>query len=83
MSTETALRRRRGVARASITRLGNSLGDLEGMTGDINTLDLAQQLKKLENLDSEFKTHHYNLIDDVDDSHLEAEQTILDEHDED
>ena len=84
MSTETALRRRRGVSRASITRLGNRLGDLEGMTSDVNTLDLAQQLKKkLENLDSEFKTHHYNLIDVVDDSHLEAEQTILDEHDED
>ena len=44
MSTETDLRRR-GVSRASITRLGNRLGDLEGMTGDVNTLDLAQQFR--------------------------------------
>ncbi len=85
MSTQAALKRRRGVTHASITRLGNCLGDLEGVTDQPSTLDLAQQLKKkLAELDSEFKTHHYGLIDIIDDdSVVEAEQAALDKHDED
>ena len=85
MSTESALRKRRGVSRASITRLTRRLGELEGAADQPSTLDVAQQLKKkLEDLVSEFKTHHYSLIDVIDDDHtLEAEQATLDKHDED
>ena len=85
MPSESVLRKRRGVTRASITRLCRRLGELEGAADQPSTLDLTQQLKKkLEELDSEFKTHHYGLIDVIDDDHtLEGEQATLDKHDED
>ena len=87
--TEEAARRlvsakkRRGVARASITRLANRLKDLEGGPGDAKTLQLAQRMsQKLTELDSEFRAHHHSLIDLIDeDDSLAKEQGILDSHD--
>lgn len=80
----STLRKRRGVVKASITRLSRSLRDLEGRAGEANTLDLAQRMvSRLENLDSEFKTHHLELIDLLEDeTELAHEQEILDDHDE-
>jgi len=77
------LRKRRGVVRASITRLGTRVKELESKSVDHTTVDVAQRLKeKLETLDSEFSTHHYALIDAIDDvESLEEEQEVLDEHD--
>ena len=50
--SETNLRKRRGVVRASITRLNSRIDDLEGKTHQESTLDLAQQAKeRLEQLD--------------------------------
>ena len=38
--------------------------------------------QKLDALDSEFKTHHQAIIDFIDDEEaLEAEQSLVDEHD--
>ena len=82
-TTPATIRKRRGVVRASITRLANRLDDLEGTTDDVATRDAAQRMsQKLKELDSEFKTYHYNLIDHIDDDEtLGKEQTVLDEHD--
>ena len=61
-------KKRRGVARASLTRLSTRLKDLEGEPGESKTLDLAQRMsQKLSDLDSEFRTHHHTLIDLLDD----------------
>ena len=79
----TTLRKRRSVVRASITRLFTCLKDLESKADQPTTLDLAQQMsKKLESLDSDFKLHHYALIDLIDDiESMLKEQDILDGHD--
>ena len=79
----TILRRRRGVVRASITRITNRLKELEGKADQPTTLDIAQRtLKKLDTLEAEFKTHHYALIDLIDDDDdLREEQELLDRHD--
>lgn len=65
--------------------LAGRLKDLEGQTDNPNSLTLAQQmLKRLEDLDGDFRTHHLALIDLVEDEDtLEAEQVILDTHDDD
>ena len=76
-------RKRRGVARASLTRLSNRLRDLEGELGEPKTPELAQRMsQKLSDLDSEFRSHHYALIDLIDeDKSLAKEQEVLDSHD--
>ena len=83
MSNAATLRRRRGVARASITRLTHRLKDLEKDVGGPRTLELARGMtRKLDSLDSEFRTNHHALIDLIDDDEtLHKEQTVLDEHD--
>ena len=76
-------RRRRGVVRASLTRLDSRVAELEGK-GEISAGDrLAAQrfLRKLDSLDSDFKSHHFAIVDLVDGDSLEAEQGVLDEHD--
>ena len=72
-------RKRRGVVRASITRLRNRLSELEGSLD----LDQARSLtSRLQTLDAEYKVHHYAIIDLLDDeTALENEQETLDEHD--
>ena len=83
MSSISTLRKRRGVARASITRLTTRLKDLESDTSRQATLGLAQGMtRKLDALDSDFRTHHHALIDLIDDEEaLQEEQSTLDEHD--
>ena len=78
----TRLRRRRGVVKASITRIAKNLRDLESKADDPSTLDHAQRIA--EELDLEFKEHHGVLIDlivDCDEDVLQKEQEALDEHD--
>lgn len=56
--------KRRGVVRASTTRLGNRLKEFEGIADHPATPDNVRQLAaKLEALDSDFKIHHFQLID--------------------
>ena len=78
-------RKRRGVVRASITRLGSRIKELESKVEEPTTHDLAQRLAtKLETLDAEFKSHHFSLIDLIDDEGtLGEEQEALDRHDDD
>ena len=79
----TTLGKRLGVVRASITRLFTLLKDLESKADQPPTLDLTRQMsQKLESLDSDFKLHHYALIDLIDDTEsMLKEQNILDGHD--
>ena len=78
-------RKKRGVVWASITCLGSKIKELERNIEEPTTHDLAQCLStKLETLDAEFKTHHYSLIDLIDnDATLATEQGTLDPHDDD
>ena len=85
--TTAALRRRRGVTKASITKLSTRLSEFEAKIDDPMTLGHAQKLlKKLESLDSEFKQQHLMVIDSIPeddqlDDNLAKEQNELDEHD--
>ena len=76
-------KKRRGVARASLTRLGNRIKDLEGGDTEPKTLELAQRMsQELSDLDTEFWTHHHALVDLIDDEEtLATEQETLDAHD--
>ena len=75
--------KRRGISRASITRLTTKLKDLESKVDQPGTFDLAQRMKqRLETLDSEFKTHHYGLVEHIDEEEaLKREQEALDDRD--
>lgn len=83
MSELATVKKRRGVARASITRLIKQLKDLESGPDQPATLNLARAIaQKLEILDTDFRTHHHALIDLVNDEEkLLVEQGTLDEHD--
>lgn len=75
-------RRKRGVVRASVTKLGTKVSELEGRTGDPSTLGHAQRLgSKLESLDSEFKARHYSVVELAKEEELEDEQAVIDQHD--
>ena len=73
--------------RASLTRLAARISELESKVREPTTPSLARQTaQKLETLDSEFKAHHFTVIDALDDEDtdgLEKEQEILDAHDDD
>ena len=79
----TTLRKRGGVVRASITQLYTRLRDLESKADQPSILDLMRQMsQKLESLDSDFKFHHYPLIDLINNTEsMLKEQDILDGHD--
>ena len=78
-----SLRRRRGVTRASVTRLVTKVREAEARKDEPGISNLAQKLlKKLESLDSDLKTHHSAIIDLVEkEDDLEREQDVLDLHD--
>ena len=81
------LRKRRGVVRASVTKLNERILELEGIT-DVNRIaDSARQLlTKLQILDSDFKRIHFDLIDLIDEADtttLENEQAVIDKFDDD
>lgn len=80
--TLSNLRKRRGVVKASITRLETRLSAMES-TPNENTVDNARQLlAKLRTYDSEFKDVHMSMIDLIEDeTTVLAEQIILDNHD--
>ena len=88
MSTDTEQelskhRRRRGVAKGSITRIETRLASLEGETINPSTRDTARQmLAKLKEHDAEFRRLHLGIVDITDDDEsLEAEQVTLDTDD--
>ena len=69
--------------RASLTRLGTKLGELERSTDQPDRLDHTKHLTaRLEDLCAEYKTHHYSIVDLTDDEKaLQVEQDTLDAHD--
>ena len=73
--------------RASITRFGTRLKELEDAAPKPNTPTHARQLlEKLKSLDKELRGLHYEVIDLIDDGSediVEAEQVVLDKHDDD
>ena len=88
MSEETqralsTLKRRRGVSKASVTRLSTRLKDLETDISRPGTIDHARRMQqKLDTLDGEFQSHHQGIVDLIDNEEaLTGEQSTLDEHD--
>ena len=83
MADLTSLKRKRGSVKASITKLNTRLTELEDGERDPSSISHAQLLlKKLEKLDSEFRTHHFATIEAVESDELAAaEQEELDSHD--
>ena len=78
-------RKKRGVVRASITRLHSRLEEVEAAGILPETADSARRLtKRLEALSAEFKGHHFAVIDLMDsEEDLGREQDIYDRQDED
>ena len=75
-----------GVVRTSITKLGKRLRDLEGTPNEPGVSDRSRQLPaKLDILGVEFKTLHLQIVDLIDEeaAELEAEQDMLNRHDDD
>ncbi len=86
MTDEIALatsRKRRGVVHASLTCLVGRLSDLEAKheRSQADCLAAQQLASRLSSLDTDFKTHRYANVDILPEEALEAEQAILDEHD--
>ena len=79
----SSARKKRGVAKSSVTRLTKKLPDVEGITDTHSaSLQAQQMLKELESANSDFRTHHLAIIDLVDDEGtLITEQNALDTHD--
>ena len=81
----SVLRKRRGVVRASMTRLTGRVKELGSKADQPTTIDVARCSKEnLELFDSEFKVHHLAVVDAIDgtdDTTLRKEQHILDKHD--
>ena len=74
-------KKRRGVARGSITRLETRLVVLEAKP-EVTPDECEQVLRKLEQLDTDFRKYHLAIVDLTDDDEaLETEQEALDIHD--
>ena len=64
LSMAANLRKRRGIARGSITRLSGRVTELEATPDQPLTSDRAQQLlTKLQTLESDYRTLHLQIVD--------------------
>ena len=79
----TSQRRKRGVVKASITRLQSKITALESSLEDPDSPARARQIaEKLRELDSDFKVQHFALIELIENEEdLQREQEVLDTHD--
>lgn len=79
------LHKKRGVVKASTTKLTLRIKQLESKVHEPSTLELAQQLvPNMNSLDARFKEHHFSFIDiadEKDETSLAKEQNVLDNHD--
>ncbi len=84
MSGEISVRRRkRGAIRGSITRLQTKVIELQSNT-ELPDIQLRARriADKVKDLDNDFKTHHFSIIELVENADvLDEEQAISDEHD--
>ncbi len=85
MSQISALKRRRGTVKANITRLATKVAELKDKEPIPTIVTHAQQLsKRLDNLDSDYKTRQFAVLNVVEDEdQLTMEQETLDQHDDD
>ena len=75
------LRRRRGVARVSITGLEKKITEAEAMKYKSGIVDRARTLKeKVDTADTEFKKHHFSIVELLDEEYVDVEQGVLDNH---
>ena len=83
MTDLATLKRRRDVIKSSIAKLTTKTGELEEADFTQAIANHAGQLlKKLDALDTEFKTHHMSVIDAIEnEEELEGEQRELNAHD--
>ena len=83
MATVANVTKRRGVARAFLTRLVSRVKKLEHQPRGSTTPDLADRMaKKLVELDADFRAQHHALIDLIEEEEaLEREHKTLDAHD--
>ena len=74
---------RRGVISASITRFDNHVAEVErkDTISPVDRVTAKGLLPKLNELDAEFRSYHFAVIDLIDEERLEAEQASLDGHD--
>ena len=76
--------KRRGTAKARLTKRITRVTELESADPDPSTTSQAQQYVQLETLDASFKTHHFAIMDVLEDEEqLEVEQEALDKHNDD
>ena len=75
-------RKCRGVVRASITCLNSCISELEGKPELLSADRRSAQtlLTKLIELDTDLKSYHFIIVDLTEEGSLDAEQMILDEH---
>ena len=73
---------RRGIARASLTRLEKHIIKFEGKLelSKMNRQTVQRLIEKVQSLDDTFKEHHYVIADEAEEEAMETEQTVLDEH---
>ena len=75
-------RKKRGVVRASITRLRRGLANVEGQDPP-DHIEIRRLTTCLQTLAAEFKVHHYAITELLDDeTALETEKDTLDDEDE-
>ena len=78
-------RRRRGAVHASITKLTDRVKHLE-QKADLSASEVLaarRSVEKLKELNDDFKRYHFAIVDLIEDEdEAEAEQAVLDEHDE-
>ncbi len=79
----TSQRRKRGVVRASITRLQTKIRDLESRPDDPDTPAHGRRISvRLKELEADFKCQHFALIELIEkEEDFEREQEVLDRHD--
>lgn len=77
-------RKKRGVVRASITKLRTRVGEVEAAASEEGAVDKLRRLaNRLDTLFEEFKVHHFSVIDLLDEEDLVKEQELFDAQDED
>ena len=83
-SALTSAKKRRGVVRASITRLERRVDTYETKEelSHADRLSIKHLIKKFEGLDAEFRQHHYSIVEMLDEEAVDEEQAALDDHDE-
>lgn len=77
------LKRKRGVFKRSVTRLGNDLKTLESTPGDPGIVDHAKQLiTRLEAYDKDFRAAHFDIVEllEEDSDDFEKEDEVLGAH---